>query len=88
MPASKKISSAKSARRVSAKGRLLGKISKSASTGKAMPAGSPWGAPPVSRGRRTKLIQPTDDRIARELVEKGVEEAGDDLLLRARRAGK
>ncbi|HEX5222229.1 MAG TPA: hypothetical protein VFZ59_21930 [Verrucomicrobiae bacterium] len=52
------------------------------------PAGSPWGAPPTSAGRRTKRIQPTDDRISKELVEEGVDEAEHDQMVRARKAGK
>ena len=55
---------------------------------KPFPAGSPWGAPPTSSGRRTKRIQPTDDRISKELVEEGVDEAEHDQMVRARRAGK
>jgi hypothetical protein len=88
MPASKKIASEKSARRVSAKVRLRKKITKSSVTDESSPAGSPWGSPPTSSGRRTKRIQPTDDRTTRELVEEGVDEAERDLMLRAQRARK
>jgi hypothetical protein len=52
------------------------------------PAGSPWGAPPTTAGRRTPRIQPTDDRIWKELVEEGVDEAAHDQRVRARKAGK
>ena len=52
------------------------------------PAGSPWGAPPTTAGRRTKRIRPTDDQITKELVEEGVDEAERDQMVRARKAGK
>lgn len=52
------------------------------------PAGSPWGSPPASVGRRTKRIRPTDDKISKELVEEGVDEAEHDQMVRSRRAGK
>ena len=52
------------------------------------PAGSPWGSPPASTGRRTKRIRPTDDQVTKELVEEGVDEAEHDQMVRARKAGK
>ena len=55
---------------------------------KPFPAGSPWGSPPASTGRRTKRISPTDDKVSKELVEEGVDEAEHDQMVRARRAGK
>ena len=55
---------------------------------KPFPAGSPWGGPPTSAGRRTKRLRPTDDQITKELVEEGVDEAEHDQMVRARRAGK
>ena len=55
---------------------------------KPFPSGSPWGAPPSSVGRRTRRIRPTDDRVTKELVEDGVDEAEHDQMVRARKAGK
>ena len=57
-------------------------------TDRPFPAGSLWGSPPASTGRRTKRIRPTDDQVAKELVEEGLDEAEHDQMVQARKAGK
>jgi hypothetical protein len=69
--------------RIQAKKELLGNDSADAAVDDTgiMPSG--MGAPPVSRGKKTKNHLPTDDQTEIETVQEGLDEALHDEMLQA-----